>query len=327
MKRLLLPAACLFVAPSLQETLEFAPEEGIELTRTFEAHAEYSIDSISLSVDGEVVQETDEIEFSVDSLERIVVTDEIAEVDDGRPTDFRRTFVELTQENTESAGDEENERTSGSDLEGITVRFLWDDGDEEYYVELDDDDDEVEERLLEWLTDDMDMRGVLPDGEVEEGDEWDIDAEAYLTLMWPSGLLGFHGEDEDGVDDYDRGMNQQIVENIEGEGTATFEGLRDEDGTTVAVIRVELSVETWADGETEIEGTELDTGIVLERDVEGEVLWDVESGHLYGAHLEADAEMRITRSRVAETEEGDFDVENEEVYSGSITYDVEIERE
>ena len=329
MKKFLLPVLLLpLSSDARQETIGFQLEEENAFLRTFESVAESQLDRISYAIDGEVVNETDDVDFTVESLERVIVRDEIIEVEDGRPTDFRRTFVELIQESTQTIGEDDVELESGSDLEGVTIRFLWDDDDEAFYAELDDDDDDVDEDTLEWLRADMDLFGMLPDDDVEEGDSWEIDASAYLPLMWPGGLVDYFENEAEGYDEFEQAMNRAVIENLEGEGTVTFEETRDEDGTRVAVLSVELAVESSVELEREEEeGGDVTIELEIERDIEGEVLWDLDNGHLYSAHFEADSEWDRTESRDVEHDGTDYELSQTFHFSGNVTYDVEIERE
>ena len=330
MKQVLIPAALVLLAggPAREVAIVYEPEEGTVLTRTFEAVGEMSLTAVEVTVDGEELErEWDEFDYEYESLERIVVTDELAEVQHGRPTDLVRTFDELLQEASFYIADEERETTSLSELEGRTVRFLWDDEDEVYIAETSDDEDDIDEDILEWLAEDMDLRLLLPDGEVEEGDEWEIDAAVYLTLMWPSGLLGFVDEGEAGKDPVQRELNEEVIENLEGEGSATFEEVREEDGVRLALISVEITVETWADSETEQEGVEIELEVEISRDITGEILWDLDHGHLFAADFEADAEYVRTMTRPVESPHGEVEVTEIRTFSGTIEYTVEIERE
>lgn len=331
MKELLIPACLLVLSggpPGNLDEIAFRAEEGTVLTRTFEARAELELGGMEFWVDGEEIETDAELpEYEIESLERIVVTDEILEAEDGRPTDLLRTFDELLQESTYWIGDNEVETTSASALQGRTVRFYWDDDDEDYVVEANDDEDELEERTLEWLAEDMDLRLALPGGDVEEGDEWEIDPAAYLTLMWPGGLLDFVDEGETEKDADQREMNEEIIENLEGSGSATLEELREEDGVRVAVLSVEFEIETWADADIEVEDLpDIELEITIERSVGGEILWDLDHGHLFSAIFEADTKLVRSESRTVETEDGEIDLETVQTFEGTIEYTTEVER-
>lgn len=332
MKLLPIPAMLLLLAGSAprEETIAFAPEEGTTLERTFQAHAEYTIE-FGMRIDGEDLEPSEQPDYTSEWTETIAVTDEILGVEDGRPTDLKRTFDDLSQESTDTVGDDEVERSLSSDLEGETVRFTWDDDDEEYHVELVDEDSDLDPDVLQWLSEDMDLLGVLPDDEVEVGDSWEIDESVYLPLMWPSGLVGFHAEDEDAPDADDNERNQQTIDNLEAEGTATFEEVReDEDGRRLAVLSIELSITTSTSRTREDEGPEGESVEVtvdeeIERELEGEILWDLDAGHLHSVSLEGDSTWVQTESADVDTPDGTRNVARVITMDGTISYSVEID--
>ncbi len=328
MKLLLPPILLLALCGSSGEPVRiaFAPEEGTTLARTFEARADYHMADLQLSVDGNPIEQPEGLpESSLAFLERISVSDEIRSLEEGRPTELVRTFDELLQESTQPQGDEEVETTSGSPLEGRSVRFTWDAEDETYRVESADD-EELDEDLRDGLAEDMDLRAVLPAEEVEPGDEWEIGAELYLAFMWPAGLLDFHDEGTEEADEQDREMNRETIERLEGKGTARFEELREEEGLRLAAIHVELEITTGCDGELE-EGA-LQVEVEIERTIEGTILWDLEHGHVHSAELQADARRLTTRNWTVVNPEGD-ELELEEAWSleGTIHYAMTVKRE
>jgi hypothetical protein len=327
MKTLCVPLVlCLFsglVAPV--EELRYAPEDGTTLTRTFEAHAELGPGEAKGWINGQELEGAEQGSFEF--LERIVVRDRIEGVEEGRPTALVRTFVELLQESTYTLDDEETEETSTSDLEGRSVRFVWDDEEEGYVAEVADEEGELDADLLEGLREDLDLRGILPDDEVEEGDEWEVEPEVYIAFMWPSGLLDFHAEGEE-IDDSIRELNQGTIDGIAGKCTARFAGVRDEDGVRVAVLAVEFDVETHAEITVDDEGASLETQLSVERELEGEILWDLEHGHVHSAALSGSSERTTKRKGTLEHEEaGEVTLEEEVRHEGTIEYTVSIERE
>ncbi len=338
--KILLPSIVLVLlstaAPD-ELALRYAPEEGTVLKRSFEAEAEYDLADLSASVDGEPIGREGELpEDSSSFIERIVVTDTLGSVEDGRPAELVRVFDELNQEDASSNGEEEASSTLVSTLQGRAVRFIWDEEAERYQAEAADE-AELDDDVAAWLAEDMDLRLVLPAREVEVGAEWELDAKLYLAFMWPSGVLGFHAEGEepgDGSDDFSR----QTIERLEGSGTARLEEVRDEDGTRVAVIHVELEVTTSSDSvlpelehEGEVVRPELAIEVEIERTLAGTILWDLEHGHALSAELACEASRMQTRSWTVNVEqdgeEVEVDVEEALLYEGTIRYTATIERE
>jgi hypothetical protein len=337
MKLLIAPLALFLLVPPGREpvALAFAPEAGTVLARRFEARAEYHLADIQAEVDGEVIPREGELPEDESSfVERIVVTDTLGPVVDGRPAEVVRSFDALSQENGGSDGEEGSTLTSP--LEGRRVRFTWDDEDGSYRVAADDD-EELDEGLAAWLAEDMDLRLVLPEDEVEPGDEWELDARLYLAFMWPSGLLDFRLSEEEAPEDEERSFSRQTIERLDGAGTARLEELRDEDGARVAVIHVELEITTGSEQvlpEVEVNGRtrpEISIEIEIERSLEGTILWDLEHGHALSAELECSSSRLETRQwTLVSEEDGEehaFEVEESVLHEGTIEYSASIERE
>ena len=340
MKILLAPLALVLFtfAGSDGLALRYAPEEGTVLKRTFVAEAEYHLADLSASIDGEALERPEEMpDMRMGFEEHITVTDTLRSLADGRPSELVRTFDELRQESSESAGDEEAESSLTSVLEGRKVAFRWDEDEERFTAEAADDED-LDDGLAEWLAEDMDLRLVLPHEEVEVGDEWEIDPKLYLAFMWPSGLLDFQAEDaEEPPSEDERAMSRQTIENLEGTGTARLEEIREEDGVRVAVIAIELEITTGSETvlpaltEGEFERPEVTIEVEIERSLEGTILWDLEHGHALSAELECEASRLHSESWTMtgehEGEEISADFEQARLLEGKIKYTATIERQ
>jgi len=338
--KLLLPSiALVLLSNSARDeiALGYAPADGTVLKRSFEAEAEYHLADLSATIDGEAIGREGELpEDSSSFVERIVVTDTLGAVADGRPTELVRKFDELSQSDASSNGEEEATSSLESALQGRSVRFRWDEEAGRYQASAADD-DELDDDVATWLAEDMDLRLVLPAHEVEVGDDWELDPKLYLAFMWPSGLLGFHVEGEE-ADESSDSFSRQTIERLEGTGTARLEEVRDEDGTRVAVLHVELEVKTGSDSvvpalehEGEVVRPELTVEVEIERTVEGTILWDLEHGHALSAELTCEASRQQTRSWTMtgekDGEEVSVDVEESLLYEGTIRYTASIERE
>jgi hypothetical protein len=330
--------ACAFLALiiSTRENvleLEYAPEEGSTLRRTFVAEAEFELTDLTASVDGEALERGDELPpYSTRFTEHIAVLDRLERVVDGRAHEFTRTFEKLLQENGEAFGEDESESELESPLEGLTVRFRYDEDGERYRVEADES-DELDEGLLDALAADMDLLLLLPGREVEVGDEWDVAPELYLAFMWPSGLLDFHAEGEE-VGGDERAMSLQTIERLAGTGSARLDELREEDGVRVAVIHLELEITTGSERELpaseEEERPALAIEVEIERAMEGTVLWDLEHGHALSAELECRASRLHAEAFTVQGERDgepvEADVERARLLEGTIRYSASIER-
>ena len=313
------------LAPSLlgpqRAELAFHPEEGLARTLTFVTTGSAELASVTLSMDGGDPQEPDIDEAPVRShVETIVVRDVYEGSEGGRPTGLERTFEELSvsREITPPGGDTQ-EFDMISDLAETTVRFRWDEEEEAFVAEAVD--EEVDEELLAGLDEDMSLRGFLPDEEVEEGDSWEVDAAAYGRLMWPGGELGFY--DVDGERSEEReDLGLQLRDSLEAEISATLASIEDRDGTRVAVIELEIEAEASGSMERELENATENHTVILERELEGTLVWDLEAGVLVSLDLEGDAH-EINRME-AEFEQGgeSHTFEQEGVYEGTVSYSV-----
>jgi hypothetical protein len=307
------------------EELRLGVEPGTTLTKTFEHRMELELDEMSMTVgDREFPPELLEgFEMSMSDEQTLVFVDEYVEMGDGRPLELRRTFDSLSNQSNESMsspqGDDEKSSESTSELEGKCVVFTWDEDEEDYSVEFDEtggDDD-----LLEGLDEDTDLRWLLPEGEVEEGDSWEIDGAMMLHLLSPGGELSF--VDEDGESE-DSEMNDELDENMTGKITATLLGLKEIDDRSIALISLEAEITTEGDEEGEDDqGMAETTTVNIEMDLEGELRWDFDADHCAGMELSGDIETNVTA-------EGAFaDQEYERVMSmrGSVSITLEVEAE
>jgi hypothetical protein len=327
MKLLLVPPCLLLLAgPRDEVTLAFAPRDETVLLRTFDAEASYRLAGVSYRIGDQEIEPDGFADLRMEFQEHIQVRDELGVVADGRPASLVRRFDELSQETSWSAGEEESTSSGSSPFQDRRVRFTWSDEDERYEAAAADD-EELDDELAALLDEDMDLRLLLPADEVEVGDSWELDARIYLAFMWPSGLLEWQddGQEED-TSTEDRERNRQTIENLSGAGTATLEELREEDGRRLAVIAVELDIETRL--EFEQEPGEVTVTTVIERELAGRILWDIDAGHATSAELEGDAARTTTRSGEVENEEGEtFDLAETERHEGTVRYRATIERE
>ena len=329
---LLLALPLLLVSPTLE--LEFSPEEGEAVTVTYQMDHELELTGVEtvMILNGEENEqdEAETPEVTRRTVETVQFTDEFLEVDDGRPTKVKRTFEELSYVQTEIRTDEDGDEIESvdegkSELAEISVVFEWDDDEEEYTTTFADEDSELDEELLETLELTGHLCALLTDAELEEGDEWDLDVDVFHKMCAPGGDHSVVMESEaategDEENDEDEEYSEQFNDNLEGDIVAEFKETREEDGVEVAVIglTVELSTEVElvqeitvnfdTDGEMEAgEGQIVRTHQVY-YDLEGELLWNTETGRAFSFVLEGDAELELCEALT--TEMGEFSLEN-----------------
>jgi hypothetical protein len=273
-------AVALLVAP----TLRFAPPDATTLKKTITSESKVKATSIQVVVDGEE-QETppDAPEFSYESTDKFVIADEYVKTKGGKPVEFKRTFEELGSESTQSVGGgEEKDETKSekaSELTSKVVLFKWDDKKDEYAITFAE--GEGDDALLKDLDADLDFLGFLPEKDVKEGDEWEVDAEAARALMFPGGDLKLKVSDDPEADD--PAMDKELRENLKGKLTLTHKGTKEEGDTKLIVIEFKGELKTSGSSETEARGkVSLEIGLT----VTGEVLWDTVHNHVHAVTME-----------------------------------------
>lgn len=321
----------LLFAPALLSVsiadLSFAPAEESEIKVEFKQVFAVEMTDMSLAFNGEEI-DTSEMgvpEFSLRDEESIRFTDVFVKTGDDRPTLVHRTFDELTKMSTQSGtspeGDEEVLEDPGtSELEGKTVAFTWDADEEEYvaaFVE-----DEGDEDLLEELQFSGYLAGFLSDGDVEEGDRWEVEASFFDVLTEPCGDLKFVLESKKDDEDEDDTWGEQFSENLDGEFFVEFGGMRDEDGTSVAVLILTAEVTTEIVQEQEIDeemfsGTTTST-FSFSFDMEGELLWNVEAKRPYALTFNGDVEFEIEEETELSGDHGEMKQTTVQLFEGTV---------
>ncbi|MHC4894086.1 MAG: hypothetical protein ACYTFV_12180, partial [Planctomycetota bacterium] len=339
------------------EGLRFSPSEGMSLQKTYTVETDAELDDLSLLISGQDLGAMFAPSMAISASSEVTFTDVYTSVADGRPSKLERTFDTLANEmsmSMEMMGESQEEGSeTSSPLEGQTIVFTWDDDAGEYGIEYADD-SAGDEDLLADLVEDTDMRWLLPGDDVSVDDSWDFDPAKMQHLLAPSGNLQWEAE---GVDDADmeefeemfgqftdRAM-EEAKKLLEGDSTATFLGAREVDGRQVGVVGIAVEIGSSADFasmmqeiiETAVEesGEEVPddfevyveaADISLDVESEGEMMWDMETGTLYGMNMSADFEMAIDLV-VSMTAEGDSqDLEVSAAFSGVMTAGVETER-
>jgi len=350
--RSLLPAlgaGFLFTLGGSGDKVVFAPPEGTTLTRTIEFEAEFSLDEMSLLVDGQdVVALMGRPEITMRPENRIVVTDTIGAVEHGRPLELKRAFDELSSRFTMDVTDADfPEMESGSELEGDTVVFRWNPEAEKYECGFPDDDGDAE--LLEGLEEDMDLRVFLPDEEVGTDDEWTVQLADLQRVLAPGGDLKLRPEgveaDEDSIKAFQEifgELGEELQDLLEGDCTCTYKGARDEDGTSIGEIAIQIEVATTLDLTRVLEkaihraleesgmGEMVDfslgaADLNLDFEGTGTLLWNLSAGHARSLHLNGDLilGLDLTLEVEAEGESQSFDASLE--FSGTLQQETSIE--
>ena len=202
------------------------------------------------------------------------------------------------------------------------MRFTWSDEEQDYEIAFADE-GEDEDALLEGLFEDMDLRAFLPEDEVSEGDSWDIDPIEFRLANSPGGV-DFVGDDEDQAEEE---LEDDLDEAMDGDFTGTLRGTREEGGRRVAVIGLELELETSAEQTVDREEGEVLLEVAATFELEGELLWDLEGGHLAGLELDGTLEMREAETSIfVAPNDVEYEVVQTMEMSGDYRIAVQVER-
>lgn len=354
-KKLLVSAALL--APVLLALdwpgtrVKFAPAEGSSSVKTFENKGEFTLDNMSMTMNGQEMPAM-EVDMTVTSDQKIVVTDEYISNRDGSPKKLKRHFDELSNDTAvafkmEMMGQSQNNDKnikSKSELTGKTVVFTWDDADKSYKRVFDPADENDE--LLAKLDEDMDLRALLPQGEVKAGDEWEIDVKSLVSVLAPGGNMAFVPEDSDDGDDMGMGnmagmgsMSDWLSEMLEGEAKGKYEGEREADGHKLAVLKVTIKIKSAKDitelvteqmkksktppGVDSMSFDSMD--IEFEMESEGELLWDLSKGRAHSFELSGPAHMNMDMAMKLSAGGQNLSLEQSMQMSGTTNMSVKFE--
>jgi hypothetical protein len=276
------------------EALGFRPEEASTLEKSFKTDCELVLDDFTFSMNGE---ESDPgmlgipTDFEVSFGYLLECMDAYESVADGRPLALLRTFEEFEGWYVDPDGVEAREDTG--EFDSLAVRFTWNEEEEEYDREVVEG-EYTDEEGLAVLNEDLDLRGLLPEDEVEEGDSWEVSGAPLMAILVPGVDLTRLLDEEDTED-----VPEEIVaaaERLVAEATATctFDGLEEEDGRRLARITLEWTVADDLEFDPSTFGLD-EIGIPMDDssfeasfgiELEGVCLWDLEAGHFHSFEME-----------------------------------------
>jgi hypothetical protein len=327
-KLLLIPVLCspvllAFALPASK--VRFAPSEGSSVTKTFENKGEFSLDHMSMTINGQESPGTPQMTMTFNTNQKIVVTDEYVSNREGAPKKLKRHYDDLGSDVAMSmkmevmgeSHDQDKSVKAKSQLTGKTIVFTWDSDAKEYKKAFDPAEENAD--LLKGVREDMDLRALLPENEVKEGDEWDINVKDLATVLGPGGNLSLVPDEKEsggmdpGMTSGMTSMSEMLGDLLEGEAKGKFTGMRDVGGTKMAVIKITVKISTSKDmtdivteamkktklpSEMEMKFDHMDMDLKIEG--EGELVWNVASGHAQSldfsgpVHVNMDMAMKIS---------------------------------
>jgi hypothetical protein len=309
-----LPLPALALSPLLlalapvASDVSFRPTDGSEVTRDYSIEVSFELGDLSVVVDGQDMSEMLPADFEGSAELMMKVTESFVRSAEGRPLELIRTYEELSGQ-AEAMGESQS-MENVEELEGKSVRFEWNDDEGEYDVSFHESDGDSE--ALEGLTPDMDLRALLPGKEVDEGDVWTVDARDLASVLL------FGNKMEAGDDELDEMFETELMPQFEAmlddvTTTCEYQGEREIDGRRVGAISVAMSGDGLVDlaavilQAVGVDGGEMEIDIDVEVaemsmsvEAEGEMLWDLESGHLHAFQMSGDMEFLVEVSIAAD---------------------------
>lgn len=289
------------------DEVSFHPAEGANLEKELTLTSTFFLDDLSVNMDGQELPP----EMFADAMNEgllfnavIGVTDEYVATKDGKVMTLRRTYDSLSLEAGPESGAEDVEEFA--ELEDETVQFKWDDDSSEYAKSFHE--SEGDDSLLENLDVDMDLLALLPEGEVSEGDTWEVKGDQLATVFLPGGMPAAPGADEEEAEE----MAELFKEELETQFKEAFgdfavqckyTGNREEGEKSVGVIEfkfegkasIDLSqlIQEVIDAQAGDMGVEADVSASIDLEFEGEgtLLWNLEGGHVN--HYEMDGTLTM----------------------------------
>lgn len=328
-----LPAAVVACAALLaSDSPRFAPQEGSTVEKVFRSSTELDVVTGWMR-EGDREQELPPgFELRTSQRTELEVSDVYVAVSGGRATELHRSFDRVERrcsaESTRPGGGESDEARSDAEsaLDGVEVVFRWD---REAGAHACTTEDDVDEELLAELFEDLDLRALLPEGDVEVGDTWEVPVGALEPLLAPGGDLAWS------FGEVDEGQEIEMVAILAGARAAGFVGaelegacnatLEEVDGD-LAKIALQLELRGERDGlpavfrefagpidgsefSEEIQALELDLAL----DGEGTLAWNLAAGRFESLEVTADLAVTLEVEFEENGEPGQLELEFEGV--------------
>ena len=332
----LIAVPALVALKPIADSVYFQPEDGSSASKEYTITASFSLGDFSAMVDGQDMSEMIPAEFDLSAEMAMSVTDQYVSTLDGRMTELIRTFDALSMiwEGPEGSGEDEDM----DELEGKSVRFAWNEDDEEYEKSFHE--CEGDEDALDNLAPEMDLQALLPDGDVSEGDTWSVESSSLGSLV----IFGTDTSDLDmskigDGDEIEQLMASEINPQLQAlmdsfEADCEYMGTREVDGMVLGVIAVRLAgegdidlsglisslAESQIPPEVEVSLTIDEAVVTVLMEGEGELLWDVGSGLFHTYDMTAEIEIMADVALSAEAQGQGADIEGSAEILGDMTW-------
>jgi hypothetical protein len=305
-------------------SIVFAPAVGLALERSWEDLHDLTSESIRLTHGEDAAPVPGQIRLH--SRHVLKVVDHFLEIEGGKPTKLRRTFLESRRDS--QMGFQEMEgvapippmKQSGPLGNGVAVVFEWSPEESRYgryYDAI-----EGEEEDLIGLEEDLDLRALLPAEPVAVGASWNVEPLALRDLFAPGGGLPY---------DLPRKTDPRLLRTLEtglasslyyafqdkhaGTFVVTLREVRETDGRREAVLALDADFKVSSDQvdrvEKHISPLERAAGmhfkeatLVLELKGTGQLVWDLDGGFARSLSMQLDehAKQRLVDVNSKEAE-------------------------
>ncbi|QDU67871.1 hypothetical protein [Engelhardtia mirabilis] len=337
--KVLTPFALLAVATgSAADSPRFAAAQDLTVEKTLSSRVELELVDGVMRAGGSDDPVPDGFELKIVHTRSLEVTDLYATVGEDGLRRIERTYDEITggfDADVVEDGDPEDEvrETFASDLAGEGVAWTWNSDEEAWVATSLDEDDPLDADLLDALHFDYDGLALLPDREVGVGDTWIIDAPQLASILGLGADLELEAQGNDLADDIVPAVMcatpAQATDTLSGEVVATYVELVEDGGRFARIV---LSGEVTASGDASEQmlryNDQLDADESLQEarittsiDLEGELLWDLASGHIRSLTLEGPMDLTLE----AEAEERGMTMELELEFEGHGSWSCTVE--
>ena len=341
LRPLLLAPLLLALAPVADE-IAFHPAANTEVGKKLTVAIELKVEDASFTVNGESMDQGAMSLEGQDMLFDLVVgvTEKYVESRDGHPIDLLRTYDDLTF--SAEVGDEKQEPDEVPKLQGKTVRFKWNEEEKGYDRSWHEGEGPADK--LESLSDDMDLRLLLPTKKVAVGDTWQVAGESLLPLFLPGFSGGDFGPDEvegDGakfLEAFEEELGDQFAAAAKSfQVRCTYKGERDEGGVKTAEIGFDFAADPKFDLAGLIDRLAREQGEQMpDFDVEAELgfgvkgegtlLWNPAAGHLHAFDMQSDLTLSANVDASMEQQGQQMEIAFEVGLGGKATWKLALEK-
>ncbi|MBM3977629.1 MAG: hypothetical protein FJ299_11645 [Planctomycetes bacterium] len=336
--------------------LGFHPADGTSLTKKFNSEFTLRLADLSANAMGQEIDPAmmGDPQVTLVGTQELTLTDDFVKVGRGRPLELTRLFDSLAGKMSFEAsaqGDSQSdEKELKSDLAGKKVTYKWDDKDSKYAIAWAEGHD-GDEKLLEDLQEDMDLRFLIGDGTHEAGESWEVASNKLGDLLFPGSSFKLNSGDEDAdseefdqfLEELDIDEEEMIAKLFQGSVKATFAGLKDVDGMQLAEISIEAEISSSNDfadlvGRAiekmmEKEGADLSQKPELEQVLldlsfkgTGTLMWDAKAGHAHSFEIAGEGTATLSVAASIDMEGQSMAMKGSVEFEGEFSSSLEVSR-